>query len=89
MTDEECIAIAMLHGGYFWHMPTGDPQELSRLKLYFVIDRGGDENSSDVSHDRGSSPGDAARKYCIRHKLLSEVTNAASSDCDSGCAQAE
>jgi hypothetical protein len=76
MIDEECIAIAMLHGAYFWHHRGIDPASLSKLRLYFAIDPGGDENSQTVPHSRGSSPGDAARNYCVRHKLLPEVTDA-------------
>lgn len=76
MTDDECIATAVLHGAYFWHDRGMKPEDVERLGLYFAIDRGGDERSSAVRHDRGTSPGDAARKYCIRHKLLPEVTDA-------------
>lgn len=85
MTDEECIALAMLHGATIW--PTGS--ELARRRgergqftvTVFAIDRGFNENISclyddgSVAYNKGNTAAEACRAYCIRHKLLPEVTD--------------
>lgn len=79
MTDEECIALAMLHGAYFWP-PKFAKAESPNLTV-FAIDAGFDENASCVYPDgqptfsNGTTYASAARAYCERHHgLLEEVT---------------
>ncbi|RZN09675.1 hypothetical protein CWO91_16740 [Bradyrhizobium genosp. SA-3] len=82
MTDEECIATALLHGAKIW--PSG--QELQeRNRRYggekgthpiYVIDRGFHERMPCVyddlrpAYNEAKTAGEAARAYCIRHNLM-------------------
>jgi hypothetical protein len=72
MTDDECIALAILHGAKFWRAPfvrASSPRK-------YAIDRGYDEHTAyGLQYDSALTWGEAARKYCERHKLLQEVTD--------------
>jgi hypothetical protein len=74
MTDDECIALAILHGAKFWCAPFVRVRAASMTK--YAIDRGYDEHTADQpQYDSALTWGEAARKYCERHKLLQEVTD--------------
>ena len=86
MTDDECIAIAVLHGAYFWPRPnTPEFERATEMSdrgynhSWFAIDAGFDElngpNDKRKWYDQGGSIGAVARMYCERHRLLPEVTD--------------
>jgi hypothetical protein len=82
MTDEECIATVLLHGGKIWWDRDAEENHgtkwMAEYKLYFAIEADCDEHTPGAWSQRGRSPGEVARKYCEHYGLLREVTDAAS-----------
>lgn len=64
MTDEECIATAMLHGAIFYDWATSSGWET------FTVCSEWEWNNTPSTEVEWPTKAIAARKYCERHKLL-------------------
>jgi hypothetical protein len=71
--DRANIGVALLHGAHFIVWGSSSSETGFEVGCWLRADEG-DSRWKDVSAPTRAA---AARKYCIRHKLLPEVTDAA------------